>query len=63
MNGLTRTPETRTVTDASGMSVVVSEPSEEIRRIIERIVEEHGEGPQASCEPLTTTNGSRWTTL
>ena len=43
MNDLTRTPKTRTVTDAAGQSYVVTEMSEDKRRTLDRIIEEHGD--------------------
>ena len=36
-------PETRTVTDAQGKSVVVGEASEETKRILAKVIEEHRE--------------------
>ena len=35
--------KTRWVTDATGFSIEVEEPSEETKKVIKRIVEEHGE--------------------
>lgn len=43
MNDLTRTPKTRTVTDASGKSIVLAEPTPEKRAMVERIAETYSE--------------------
>lgn len=43
MNDLTRMPQTRTLTDAAGKSVVVGQVSEESRAMMREIVDEHRE--------------------